>query len=105
VPEISELKDLTINPYENTQFEVVINSNPKPKVTWYRNEEVLSSDDHTQLIADIEAEIYRLAVSNITLIDAGTYKVVASNALGEASRECKLTVHSKTVKAKYYNGF
>jgi Immunoglobulin I-set domain len=104
MPEISELKDFTINPYENTQFEVVINSNPKPKVTWYRNEEVLSSDDHTQLIADIEAEIYRLAVSNITLVDAGTYKVVASNSLGEASRECKLTVHSKTADVQYFNG-
>lgn len=96
MPEISELKDLTINPYENTQFEVVINSNPKPKVTWYLNEEVVSNNDHTQLISDIDAEIYRLAVSNITLVDGGTYKVVASNSLGEASRECKLTVHSKT---------
>jgi len=95
VPEISELKDLVINPYENTQFEVVINSNPKPKVTWYRNDEVVSNNEHTQLISDIEAEIYRLAVTNITLVDGGVYKVVASNSLGEASQQCTLKVHSK----------
>jgi hypothetical protein len=95
VPEISELKDITINPYENTQFEVVINSNPKPKVTWYRNDEALSNDSHVSLISDIEAEIYRLALTNITLVDDGVYKVVASNSLGESFRQCTLKVHSK----------
>jgi hypothetical protein len=33
-PEIQALKDLTCEPYQTTAFEVEIDANPKPRVTW-----------------------------------------------------------------------
>jgi hypothetical protein len=99
VPEIDGLKDTTVIPYETIQFEVLILSNPKPKVTWRQGDVEIKNCEHTQLIADIEAEVYRLVITNIGLGDDGVFTVTACNSQGESTQQCVLHVHSKLTLA------
>ncbi|XP_049802567.1 obscurin isoform X3 [Schistocerca nitens] len=95
IPEIDALSDITKIPYEDTAFEVQILANPKPKVTWTRNGEKLSSSDHTTISENVEKEVYKLEIKNIGLGDDGVYVVTASNSQGERSQQAKLTVHTE----------
>ncbi|XP_049949485.1 obscurin isoform X3 [Schistocerca serialis cubense] len=95
IPEIDALSDITKIPYEDTVFEVQILANPKPKVTWTRNGEKLSSSDHTIISENVEKEVYKLEIKNIGLGDDGVYVVTASNSQGERSQQAKLTVHTE----------
>ncbi|XP_046987930.1 obscurin isoform X3 [Schistocerca americana] len=95
IPEIDALSDITKIPYEDTVFEVQILANPKPKVTWTRNGEKLSSSDHTTISENVEKEVYKLEIKNIGLGDDGVYVVTASNSQGERSQQAKLTVHTE----------
>lgn len=94
-PEIENFKDQTSVPNQTIQFEVNIYANPKPKVTWTKNNKNLCSSDNCEVIADMQNEVYTLIVSNVGLADDGIYTITASNSVGETIATARLTCHSK----------
>uniref|UniRef100_A0A8D8TG74 Muscle M-line assembly protein unc-89 n=1 Tax=Cacopsylla melanoneura TaxID=428564 RepID=A0A8D8TG74_9HEMI len=93
-PEIQALKDLTCEPYQTTQFEVEIDANPKPRVTWsFKGEKLCGTDPRVQITSDPDKDMYRVTIRNVGLGDEGVYEVEASNNLGVASALARLKVH------------
>lgn len=93
-PEIENFKDQTSVPNQTIQFEVNIYANPKPKVTWTKNDKNLCSSDNCEVIADMQKEVYTLIVSNVGLADDGIYTITASNSVGETIATARLNCHS-----------
>lgn len=56
----------------------------------------MASDRRMKLAAHINDELTSLQIANTTPADAGTYKMVATNPLGQVESECKVTVHSES---------
>lgn len=57
-PEIEGFKDQITVPYQSVTYEVSIYANPKPKVTWSRNNINCGNIDNCNVIADVEKEVY-----------------------------------------------
>lgn len=57
---------------------------------WTLNDKPLKSDDHYNITND--GLKYTLAIADVKLTDAGQFKVVVKNKLGEQSKQCELKV-------------
>lgn len=60
-PEISGLKNCESLPYKQVVFQATVLANPKPKITWLRNDTNLCNVANCDVIADIEKEHYTYA--------------------------------------------
>lgn len=94
-PEIENFHDITVEPFTQGVFQVLIKANPKPKVVWTKDGINLCNVDNCDVIADVEKEIYTLLVESCALTEHGTYTITASNNFGETVATAKLNVHSK----------
>ncbi|XP_021696069.1 LOW QUALITY PROTEIN: obscurin [Aedes aegypti] len=92
-PEIENFHDITVEPFTQGVFQVLIKANPKPKVVWTKDGINLCNVDNCDVIADVEKEIYTLLVESCALAEHGTYTISASNTFGETVASAKLNVH------------
>lgn len=76
-------------------FECVILSDPKPTVTWYHNGDLINLGK--RLSATLENKgtgqnVYQsvMKITDVSVEDAGKYKVVAKNELGESNASISL---------------
>lgn len=92
-PEIIGLKDQGCMPGQTVCFDVVVQANPKPKVTWSRGNENLCNNENCEVIADVEADKYRLVFQTVGPADGGTYTLTAVNNEGTTTQDFKLNVH------------
>lgn len=78
--------------YETTpvSFEVTAIGIPKPDAEWYHNDKLVKPDDHFKIT--VEGDKYKLSIASTKLDDAGVWKVVIKNQLGEVSKQAELTV-------------
>ncbi|XP_052566290.1 obscurin isoform X7 [Culex pipiens pallens] len=93
-PEIENLSDITVEPFTQGVFQVLIKANPKPKVTWTKDGINLCNVDNCDVIADVEKEIYTLLVESCAMAEHGTYTLTATNNFGETVATAKLNVHT-----------
>lgn len=94
-PEIEGLQDKKCLPYEQVIFQATIYANPKPKVTWTKDGVNLCNNDNCDVIADVEKEVYTLAVESAAIKEDGVYTLTASNTVGETVATATLKVHGK----------
>lgn len=98
MPEIlaSDLKDQSV--YESTpvSFEVIAQGIPKLEAQWTLNGKPLTPNDHYNISED--GLRYKLSIADVKLADAGTFKVIVKNKLGEQSKQCELSVMRKYKK-------
>lgn len=80
--------------YENSQIQLdcVIVGNPEPEVIWYHNGKPVKESDKLKLL--FEGDRCTLILKEISVNDAGNYRCVAINPVGEASSECKIIIKS-----------
>lgn len=75
-------------------FECLINSAPKPTVTWYHNGNLveLKGRHSAQIESQAKAQTYKasMKIEDVGVEDAGKYKVVAKNELGESNASISL---------------
>ncbi|XP_046622188.1 obscurin isoform X5 [Neodiprion virginianus] len=93
-PEIQEFRDLNAAPDELTQWEVVVEANPKPIIMWEKDGKALKTDDRIQTVEDAENNKFKLVIKNLKLDDVGTYKVIAKNSQGQAAAQAQLKTHA-----------
>lgn len=87
------LSDVEVMEGASAVLEAKITGFPKPKVTWYRETEIIeSSERHKFLYEDFES--YALMIKNVKKEEAGKYHIKAVNELGQAETSGKLIVNS-----------
>ena len=79
-----------INEGDSLTLLIEVEAEPKPTVTWLRDEEVIKSDERVQIVQDGKRHI--LKISGACYIDAATYRVEVTNKDGKS-------VDSTNVKA------
>lgn len=94
-PQILEFKDLNAAVEERCLWQVTIKSNPKAELTWEREGVVLDDESRFGAEDDYKNKLYRLILKNVAYDDAGTYKVIARNYLGEDSAEAQLIPYTE----------
>ncbi|XP_053686874.1 obscurin [Sabethes cyaneus] len=97
-PEIENFSDITVMPFTQGVFQVLVKANPKPRVTWTKDGINLCNVDNCDVIADVEKEIYTLLVESCALAEHGTYTLTAVNSFGETTATAKLNVHTEKPK-------
>lgn len=88
---VSEMKDISCCEGNTAVLECTISGEPTPKVTWcYGNTSlIIASEKYTVEVAD---KVYRLYINSFTHSDAGQYKCVAGNKLGEVTSICNVSI-------------
>ncbi|XP_049524974.1 roundabout homolog 1-like [Dermacentor silvarum] len=83
--------DVTTLAEESVQFECKVNGDPKPTVTWRRQ------DGKMPIGRAYVQEDKSLHIKNVVPADEGTYICESENIVGSASASATLTVHSRPI--------
>jgi len=94
-PEISGLNDTKCLPGDTICFEALVQANPKPKVSWTRGNENLCNHENCEVIADVDADKYRLVFQSVSPSEDGKYTITATNSEGRATVDFNLAVLGK----------
>ncbi|XP_022174781.1 obscurin-like isoform X5 [Myzus persicae] len=87
------MEDLTIQEYEEVQLSVRVNGIPKPKITWFKNGEVVIPDLRISIHTNEEGQIKStLTIDHFSGLDIATFSVKAVNMIGEAETSSNLTM-------------
>lgn len=81
---VTELENITCSEGETAVLKCVITGEPAPDVTWYHDHICLEATVG-KYSTEIHDKMYMLYISNFTYPDAGLYKCVARNKLGEVT--------------------
>lgn len=78
-------------------FECRIQADPKPAVSWLHDGVLVSNSARHKISLDKDGHSYfaTLEIQNVTVEDAGKYKVTAKNELGESNATISLNFDSK----------
>lgn len=68
---------------------------PDPNITWYKNDKVFFSADTTSAIIEHKNGSSSIVFESLEVEDAGTYKCVAKNLVGEDSKSVTIEVSGK----------
>ncbi|EFB23668.1 hypothetical protein PANDA_020642 [Ailuropoda melanoleuca] len=85
------IEDVQAQRGSTAQFQAVIEGNPQPTVTWYRDDAQLV--DGARLSQQQEGTTYSLVLRDVTQDDAGVYTCLARNAGGQVLCKAELVVH------------
>ncbi|XP_029346662.1 obscurin isoform X6 [Acyrthosiphon pisum] len=87
------MEDLTIQEYEEVQLSVRVNGIPKPKITWFKNGEVVIPDLRISIHTNEEGQIKStLTIDHFSGLDIANFSVKAVNMMGEAETSSTLTM-------------
>lgn len=84
------LKDISVFEGNPIQLEAIIVGHPEPEVIWLHNNKPIKESNDIQLY--FQGDNCTLFISEAYLEDAGVYRVIAINAAGEISSECRVAV-------------
>ncbi|XP_032704377.1 obscurin-like [Lontra canadensis] len=85
------IEDVQAQRGSTAQFQAVIEGNPQPMVTWYRDDAHLV--DGARLSQQQDGTTYSLVLRDVTQHDAGVYTCLARNAGGQVLCKAELVVH------------
>ena len=95
VPIFEEFKDLVAPVGESIVWEATIKANPRPTIVWQCDGRDVTLDDRFVTEDDYKKKKYRLKIKNVEVCDGGSYKIVATNEMGESSEEALLKPYSE----------
>ena len=90
-----KLEDLVVDAGEEARFDARISGVPEPHVEWYRGSKKIFDEGRFVHIDAIKEDLFTLIIEQSEAGDAGPYKCVASNEVGQTSCEAQLTVKGK----------
>lgn len=98
---IESLVDKFVGLNEKLVLSTVIGGTPVPKVTWYKNQTIIETEEITY-----ENRVTKHIIEETTIDTDAEYKCVAENELGTAETSCHVTIQEKpkiTIEDKYIN--
>ncbi|MEQ2199247.1 hypothetical protein XENOCAPTIV_011162, partial [Xenoophorus captivus] len=84
---VTELENVTCSEGSTAVLECVITGHPVPEATWYFNDTCLDIMAG-KYRAEVDKKVYRLFIYGFRCKDAGKYKCLAKNKLGEITSIC-----------------
>ena len=90
------LKDTRIEEGKNATLSAKCSALPEPTVKWFKDGNEVSADARIKISKDASGS-YSLALEKCTTQDQGSYEVRFTNALGEVSASCTLSVDCKFI--------
>ena len=79
---------------ETVKYECIVESFPKPTVSWLLNGKELTNKDGVQFEKDVANNKYSLTIPKVnTNVHAGTITIVAKNPIGSVQHELTLSVN------------
>lgn len=84
------LKSVTVGLNKSLTLHCVVNGMPIPEVMWYKDDQPFASKNLTY-----ESRNAKYIVESTVEKTAGTYRVQATNEMGEANCECTVTIQEK----------
>ncbi|EGV98930.1 Obscurin [Cricetulus griseus] len=85
------IEDVQVQAGGTAQFDAVIEGNPPPTVTWYKDSTQLMNSDRLSQRQD--GTTYSLVLADVAPHDAGVYTCLAHNAGGQVLCKAELLVH------------
>lgn len=79
------LTDRSIEDSSAARFDVRVRGKPAPTVSWYKDGKEISDEQFPHIKVLQEEDLFSILITEGKFEDAGTYKVVAKNVLGEVS--------------------
>ncbi|CAF0814387.1 unnamed protein product [Rotaria sordida] len=89
---IQELEPITVISGRPVTLTARVKGDPTPKFKWSKNDRPIVQDDRIKF--DVTGDTVKLIISEALPTDAGTYELIAENALGSIDCTAKMTVHS-----------
>ncbi|XP_029103086.1 muscle M-line assembly protein unc-89-like [Scleropages formosus] len=80
---VKELENLICSEGQTAMLECIVIGEPVPTIMWFHDDSALTTANTKYRFED-NGKIYRLYVDNFSSLDVGTYKLVATNKLGQA---------------------
>lgn len=83
---------------KNLVMECQLTAEPKPSLEWFRDDAPIKSGGRITIIAESKGPqtyLLKLEIKDVANGDAGNYKVIAKNELGESNATIKLNFDSK----------
>lgn len=71
-------------------------ANPPPVAKWTLDDKEIKPDSNLRMKTSQIGEEFRLEIKKLDMKDAGTYKCILSNAIGEAKQQAVLEVTRKS---------
>ena len=84
------LADRRVTQGYNGLLSCALKGYPKPKLRWWKGK--IEINDNPKYKTTFSEGIVQLEIRRAQLGEAGVYKLVASNELGEATTECQVTI-------------
>ncbi|PAV62890.1 hypothetical protein WR25_23783 isoform D [Diploscapter pachys] len=93
---LNDLQDITLNEHENIHCDLRLTpvNDPTMKIEWFVNGHPLITGSRVKVL--YEFGFIALDIKGAIAEDSGTYSVKATNDLGEAIRQCQITVNPST---------
>ncbi|XP_031784410.1 obscurin isoform X4 [Nasonia vitripennis] len=95
VPIFEEFKDLLAPVGESAVWEARIKANPRPTIVWQCDGRDVTLDERFVTEDDYKNKSYKLKIKALEVCDAGKYKILASNDMGESSEEATLKPYTE----------
>jgi len=95
--------DTTVSTGETSRLEVTLRAHPSPKITWFKDGELLN-ESKKYSFEQLHESTYVLFMKNAEYEDSGTYKCIAENSLGKEISECILTVAQALEAPRFTKG-
>lgn len=86
------LKNRIIEDGSAARFDVRVRGRPAPQVTWFKDDEEITGHKFSHIKVFQEDNLFSILITEGKIKDAGQYKVVAKNVLGDASSTASLIV-------------
>ncbi|XP_036442177.1 myomesin-2-like isoform X2 [Colossoma macropomum] len=85
---------VTIMEYKTLSLTCTVWGDPKPEVTWFKNEQEVVSDDHNQISFE-SGKFASLTIKNVTVEDSGKYSINVRNKYGGEFVEITVSVYKQ----------
>lgn len=98
---LEPLVDKFVGLNEKVVLTSVIGGSPVPTITWYKNEEIIETEEIT-----FENRVTKYVIEETTIDTQAEYKCIATNKVGTAETSCRVAIHEKptvTVEDKSIN--
>uniref|UniRef100_A0A4W4G0Q8 Myomesin 2a n=1 Tax=Electrophorus electricus TaxID=8005 RepID=A0A4W4G0Q8_ELEEL len=85
---------VTIMEYKTLSLTCTVWGDPKPEVTWFKNEQEVVSDDHNQISFE-SGKFASLTIKSVTVDDSGKYSINVRNKYGGEFVEITVSVYKQ----------
>jgi len=95
-----ELENISVSEGQTAILECIIIGDPTPEATWFHDDICLDLNN-SKYRFQVQDKSYRLFIDNFTCLDAGIYRCIANNKLGQVESVADVSFDSATLDSGF----